>query len=466
MVQSIYRQGWSRVAYALSLSHSLPLLIDEVELCMIGYVIALATDHTVGFKVPLISCFGLHLLRGGYRWQLSPIYLSVLIFFAVQGYPSTVRFIQIACTILTIGLCHIIPSIPLMDGRGKALGVQDLTLDGPSGKFWVRCFYPTIGTVDKSIPCGFPVNNKLNVNTGLSVATILLSACAISYLEVVDSIPSLLYFSVFAFLHFCRLAYDMQYGLPSVAYISRSEFPSVLSGLSSFSKLPSLLFSHMSHMRINCTQDAPVYNEAEKTGGKLKVAFVLHGLGGTRSMYSFICMRLASEGYFVICPEFGDGTACMSHLPDGLKREYTAYSLMDGEIEMSEGNLKFRRDQLEHRAQEMSIIVKYFSSLGDIVDTTGGKDEENGSDIRWNRNSVGGQSLSYFLDSLSPLIDEKSRFGRPAVLLDILNPCIVGHSFGGATAIHVDRSPDEYAAHFRSTVNRLNSYLLILSLPC
>ena len=455
MVQSVFIQGWSKIANALHLSHSLPLFIDEVEFCLIGYVVSLATDHTIGYKVPLISCFGLHLLRGGYRWQLSPIYLAVLIFFTIQGYPSAVKFIQILCAIVTIGLCHIIPSIPLMDGRGKSLGVQDLTFDGPSGQFWVRCFYPTLGTDDKITASGFPVRSKFTVKTFLSIATILLSAYAISYLEVVDSVRSLLSFSVFGLVHFSRLAYDMHCGLPSVAYISRSEFPSVLHGISSFSKLPSLLFSHMSHMRINCTQDAPVYNDAEKMGPKLKVAFVLHGLGGTRSMYSFICMRLASEGYFVVCPEFGDGTACMSHLPDGLKRIYTAYSMMDGEVEISEGNLKFRRDQLEHRAQEMSIIVKYFSCLGGPDSSTiGRKAKDSIPSVRWKRNLIGRSSRSYFLDSLSTLSIDKSCISKQAVLLDILNPSIVGHSFGGATAIHVQRSMDKHAANFRSTIDR------------
>ena len=459
MVKSVYIHAWSKIANALHLTHSLPLFIDEIEFCLIGYVVFLATDHSVGYKVPLISCFGLHLLRGGYRWQLSPIYLAVLIFFTIRGYPSVVKFIQISCAIVTIGLCHVIPSIPLMDGRGKSLGVQDLTFDGPSGQFWVRCFYPTLGTDNKPAISGFPVKNKFTVKTFLSIVTILLSAYAISYVEVVDSVRSLLCFSVFGLVHFLRLVYDVYFGLPSVAYISRSEFPSVLYGISSFSKLPSLLFSHMSHMRINCTQDAPVYNDSEKMGCKLKVAFVLHGLGGTRSMYSFICMRLASEGYFVVCPEFGDGTACMSHLPDGVKRIYTSYSLMDGEVEISEGNWKFRRDQLEHRAQEMSTIVKYFSGLsGPGSSIVGLKAKESSPSARWKRNSTRQSSRSYFIDSLSPLPIDKGCNSKQAVLLDILNPCIVGHSFGGATAIHVQRSMDKHAAYFRSTIDR---YIII-----
>ena len=448
MVSSLYRRCWSSIASAISLSHSLPLLKDEIELCLLVYVLALATTHSIGFKVSLISCLGLHLLRGGYRWQLVPVYLSACVFFCVQGYVSAMRVMQIFCTLVSVALCYLIPSIPLINGKGKALGVQDLTFDGPSGKFWVRCFYPTKGTATNPEIAEFPVRSKINMKTIVSIATMVLSFSAIVYLEEGDSLPSLRLFSFFFFLHFCRLAYDSVYGLPSTAYIPGSEVVSVLDGVSDFAKLPSVMFSHMSHIRINCTQDAPVYNEAESTGGKLKVAFVLHGLGGTRCFYSFICMRLAAEGYFVICPEFGDGSACMSQLADGLKRGYENYKFEEGEIEASEGAFKWRHGQLEHRAEEMAIIVKHFASMSSVGPL------QHSPAVRWQRRS-GATTPSYFQHSLLPnLKGLKASDNSSGVQLDIRNPYIMGHSFGGATAIHVQRSSDKHATDFRSSIDR------------
>jgi hypothetical protein len=63
-------------------------------------------------------------------------------------------------------------------------------------------------------------------------------------------------------------------------------------GIASFGKLPQFIFQHMRHMTINCTEDAPVClypkngyeNSKEK---QMKVAFVIHGLGGNRSLYRY-----------------------------------------------------------------------------------------------------------------------------------------------------------------------------------
>eukprot|EP00596_Hydrurales_sp_CCMP1899_P002294 CAMPEP_0119038806 /NCGR_PEP_ID=MMETSP1177-20130426/7931_1 /TAXON_ID=2985 /ORGANISM="Ochromonas sp, Strain CCMP1899" /LENGTH=503 /DNA_ID=CAMNT_0007001847 /DNA_START=406 /DNA_END=1917 /DNA_ORIENTATION=- len=341
----------------------------------------------------------------------------------------------------------------MLHGRGTPLGVQDLTFEGPNGQFWVKCFYPT-RVADKEKADDFPSDNRGTMKLFLSLAIIMLSLVVRIYLETIDQemkmekedILSLISFYFFPIIHLIRLLYDIKYALPSSAYISTMESTQVLNGIASFGKLPQFLFQHMKHMTINCTEDAPVclkkeYKIDENGQEKqMKVAFLIHGLGGNRSLYSHICMRLASEGYFVICPEFGDRTAAFTVLAGGDVRKYTAYTFAEGEAELSEGNRDFRRNQLEHRAAEMSIIVQYFSSLG----TKAGPQAL----VRWSMNKTGG---SFFVDSLS-----MGKKDSNMVSLDISHPYLVGHSFGGASAIHLQRSQDKEAVHFRSLIDRIS----------
>ena len=461
-MDSLQGRIWSKIVLSLGFRHSLPLLIDEVELCLIVQLLFLGSNSTIGYKLSVLPFLSIHLLRGGYRWQLLPTYLSASLLFAAHGHSTIFRVIQLLLGSATVGLCYVVPSVPVMHGRGKALGVQDLTLDGPSGKFWVRCFYPTRGSASVSQIGNSPMPGARGLSsTGLSVVAIVASVYAISYSERSDNQPPLLWFSMFVAIHLYRLAHNLLYALPISAYIPSSEFSSVLGGVAAFATLPRILFSHMSHMRINCIEDAPVFFlKDDKSDGKLKVAFVLHGLGGTRCFYSFICMRLAAEGYFVISPEFSDGTACMTQLPDGTKRPYESYVLKDGEKLVCEGSHSWRRRQLEHRAQEMKIIVEFFSSLSDQQTLLGKGDKPATFDLsdpymRWRSNG----SASDFLDSLSFNNAKRSVAIDPevTVLLDIKNPLIVGHSFGAATAIHLQRSAEIHATAFRGCIDRFEN---------
>lgn len=463
------RSLWAQIATLMSLGHTLPILRDEIEICLIGSSVFLFTPQTFGLKASLVACMLLHLARGGGRWQLIPTYFSVFVQNAVRGDSMVLTGLHFVCAVLTLLICGVIPSVPLMSGRGKALGVQDLTFEGPSGKFWIKCFYPTYGTADSPQVDNFPSPSKSWIIKALaSVGTILCAISIMKYTESSLSLPPLLWFSAFSAIHLCRVVYDAQYALPSSAYISASEFPSVAEGVSKFAMLPKLIFTHMSLMRINCTEDAPVY--FGENAGKLKVAFVLHGLGGTRDFYSFICMRLAAEGYFVIAPEFSDGTACMSVFPDGFKRKYESYVPKNGEELSCEGSHIWRRKQLEHRAQEMEIIVKFFASLSDqklVVDETIPESKSVSASsskstssaqpsIRWKR--MGNGSESYFSKSLSIGVKKgsasKSESSIVAGAIDIKNPFIVGHSFGAASAIHFQRSAESQATQFRSHLTR------------
>lgn len=313
---------------------------------------------------------------------------------------------------------------------------------GPDGLFWCRCFYPTNDALkQKSTATNteeYPTDSKMTAFIGISTITMMISFGTIVYYkeEKDNMLPSLLLLTAFAVVHICRIAYDIQHQRFASAYISPTEVTHVLNGMASFASLPGFIFSHMSQMRINCCEDAPVFLTNDSTSGneKMKVAFVIHGLGGSRSFYSFICMRLAAEGFFVICPEFGDGTACLSIFPDGYKRKYRKYALKAGEVEMSQGNLLFRQDQLEHRCVEMGIIVDYFLGLNkqQIGQKGRGKSSKTitpivSSVITWNKTS---KKSSFFVDSLSVNSASGDSYGSvgsdmPKVVLDIERPVLV-----------------------------------------
>jgi platelet-activating factor acetylhydrolase len=49
---------------------------------------------------------------------------------------------------------------------------------------------------------------------------------------------------------------------------------------------------------------------------KLRPLIYSHGMGGSRSCYSAVCVDLASQGYLVVAPEHADGSASINVLPD------------------------------------------------------------------------------------------------------------------------------------------------------
>jgi hypothetical protein len=235
------RKTWQKITSFLSISHSVPIFIDEIEICLLAYILVLATTETIGLKVSLLSCLVLHFLRGGYRWQLTLLYVSVFITFIMSNllYKSLVKTILMLSAIATLGLCYLIPSVPMLHGRGTPLGVQDLTFEGPNGQFWVKCFYPTrVADKEKADGDEFPSDNRGTMKLFLSLAIIMLSVIIRMYLESTDlevkkekeDMLSLISFYFFPIIHLIRLLYDIKYALPSCDYISTTESTQVLNG--------------------------------------------------------------------------------------------------------------------------------------------------------------------------------------------------------------------------------------------
>ena len=69
----------------------------------------------------------------------------------------------------------------------------------------------------------------------------------------------------------------------------------------------------MSNVKTHTLKDAPLAESLPK----LRPIVYSHGLGGSRSCYSAVCVDLASHGYFVVALEHTDGSASLSVHTDG-----------------------------------------------------------------------------------------------------------------------------------------------------
>ncbi|KJE90832.1 hypothetical protein CAOG_02074 [Capsaspora owczarzaki ATCC 30864] len=153
------------------------------------------------------------------------------------------------------------------------------------------------------------------------------------------------------------------------------------------------LVSHLSLIKMNATENGPIARNAQ-----FPVAIFCHGLGGSRTANAIICKELASFGFVVLCPEFHDGSASYTVLPDGREIRYQRPSRSDDEWLYS-----FRHRQLRHRTTQ---VLRLLAGLDEL-------------------NDRGVGSITSFKGKLDP-----SR-----VLL-------IGHSFGAATAIYAAMQGD------------------------
>ncbi|KAG8588773.1 hypothetical protein GDO81_006097 [Engystomops pustulosus] len=131
-----------------------------------------------------------------------------------------------------------------------------------------------------------------------------------------------------------------------------------------------------------------------------------HGLGGFRTLYSFLCMELASRGFLVAAIEHRDGSACAAyHFSEGdasssLQEIWVPYK----RVQPGMKEFYLRNYQIHQRASECVRAVRILE------------------DIDKGRQVCNNMDSDFRLDSLKDRID----FNRVAVM---------GHSFGGATAL-------------------------------
>ncbi|KAL0967648.1 hypothetical protein UPYG_G00254990 [Umbra pygmaea] len=205
-------------------------------------------------------------------------------------------------------------------------------------------------------------------------------------------------------------------------WIPRKEY---LYGLADFMKynrtLSERIFDYLfGRFKIPADLDAPY-----KQNGKYPVIIFSHGLGAFRTLYSAICVELASQGFIVAAVEHRDESAsatffyeknedqekkkasCKSapnpnnpKAPDGLVERWMYYrSLKPGETEFP-----LRNQQVKKRADEC------IAALDKLIEINSGKTMENVLQTKFDWTTL-----------------ENS--------MDLCKITVMGHSFGGATVI-------------------------------
>ena len=165
-----------------------------------------------------------------------------------------------------------------------------------------------------------------------------------------------------------------------------------------------------------------IENAAVKKDGssaKWPIVVFSHGIGCSRFMYSQICYDIASYGFIVAATEHREGSACMSrYYSDGGSNQERIVNWIDHKrCEKDENEYAFRNRQVHMRSKEVS------RTLDILLDLQSGKEVQNiftKENASFNTTQSHPFNLSQFRDSM-----------------DVTQPVIAGHSFGGATTILV-----------------------------
>ncbi|KAF2974880.1 hypothetical protein EK904_014413 [Melospiza melodia maxima] len=184
-------------------------------------------------------------------------------------------------------------------------------------------------------------------------------------------------------------------------------------GLSDFLNMYRVVGERLFHYYVGSVTCPAKSNAAFKPGEKYPLLVFSHGLGAFRTIYSAICIEMASQGFIVAAVEHRDESASATYYckrrsvsesqeesPPNMEKEWIYYrKLKTGEEERC-----LRHKQVQQRAQEC------IKALNLILKINSGEEVTNvlHSDFDWN--------------SLKDSVDTS----RIAVM---------GHSFGGATVI-------------------------------
>ncbi|PNF42838.1 Platelet-activating factor acetylhydrolase [Cryptotermes secundus] len=146
--------------------------------------------------------------------------------------------------------------------------------------------------------------------------------------------------------------------------------------------------------------------DVQQEGRRLPVIVFSHGLGTSRFFYSTVCTELASHGFVVAAVEHRDNSASASYYykSKDTRASATPFWIKFKVIGQGPGHYPARKKQVEKRVQECRRVIDLLEKLngGISVDNVLGKDFE----------------LGQFKDRLN-----------------LTNLTMMGHSFGGATAL-------------------------------
>jgi len=164
------------------------------------------------------------------------------------------------------------------------------------------------------------------------------------------------------------------------------------------------LFKH-----VNGKVYTPIIAKAEmNTDQKWPLIIFSHGLGCGRFTYSQICYDLASYGFVVVAPEHREGSACHSYQVDKNGKQWP---IPHRRIEWTEEEYFVRNRQVRERCFEVCNALKLALKLNEEP-----------------------ENVKYFIDTSNPNSDvgDLKMFKDS---MDVTNPAMVGHSFGGATTL-------------------------------
>jgi platelet-activating factor acetylhydrolase len=149
-----------------------------------------------------------------------------------------------------------------------------------------------------------------------------------------------------------------------------------------------------------------------ETDKPLPLAIFSHGLGGMRTTYSQICGNLASRGVVVCAIEHADGSAAFTSRLNGtieIPHQHPHIDNLDEGETVDEGLLKFRTKQVNQRRDEIIEAVQILKEI----------------------NNANFESLLSIDDQHKMVL---AKFHKK---IDFKAIALIGHSFGGATAIKV-----------------------------
>ena len=388
--------------------YRVPPLADHFELGLLAVVLARCT-HMISADFMLACLLILlpsHVLRG-LRWQFSLLYITFAVYLR-YGLQDTLFLVL--PLLATLFICLMIPVVPpiIHSNPVQCVGVQDICLESESGKrFWSKFYYP----------CRYRYSTSwlaLAANLSPYVVILLLSHRGLLDELRVSVHHGIVFLSIMA-VHTVVAVIDIHLGLGVSNY-----FPDVryAYGLARYQAMPGVIFSHLRLLKSHCFEDAEV-----DSPNSLQVVLFFHGLSGSGSTYSQTCMELASKGYLVIAPEFSDGSAAYTSLPNG---EEIYYRFHGTYAEHSPEWYASYQSQLAERAHQVNAIMSYL-----VHANKGSVAAYYSATLRWRQNK-----RSCFLDSIRNKISSEK-------------PILIGHSFGGATCVFLSSMNHEAAVRFR-----------------
>ncbi|XP_066913527.1 platelet-activating factor acetylhydrolase-like isoform X2 [Clytia hemisphaerica] len=189
-----------------------------------------------------------------------------------------------------------------------------------------------------------------------------------------------------------------------------------LSGLASFALRGALQHSFIDAPLIPQSKYDKTLGLDDETNKKFPLVVFSHGLIGFRHIYSTFCSDLASHGYVVASVEHRDGSALPTYFMDPETNKATSLPYMDHPTteNADEEIIQMRNKQVNRRAEEVSKLL-------DLLHVVNKEPE--------------------IIENLFPsTFDLKTLKGR----LDVEEPLIIGHSFGGATTLNSINKDDRF----------------------